>query len=82
MSKGMLGMLPLSEVQGLRADLEEKLASDSGPEWRNELKKYPKIISTMTTIRISFTKPLWSFIFLIINNYYMYTLYHSFRDTA
>jgi len=40
MSEGMLGMLKLSEVQGLRADLEEKLASDSGSEWRDELKKF------------------------------------------
>lgn len=33
MSKGMLGKLLLSDVQGPRDDLENKLAGDDGPEW-------------------------------------------------
>ncbi len=33
MSKGMLGMLPLSAIRGPRDAFEEKLAGDDGPMW-------------------------------------------------
>jgi hypothetical protein len=39
MSENMLGNLPLSEIQGPRKDLEEKLAGPNGKMWLNALKK-------------------------------------------
>jgi hypothetical protein len=40
MSKGMLGMLPLSEVRGPRDTLEELLAGSDGPEVLEQLKRF------------------------------------------
>ncbi len=40
MSKHMLGRLPLSAVQGLRAELEERLAGEDGELWLAEGKKF------------------------------------------
>ncbi|RJO59777.1 hypothetical protein C4546_00410 [Candidatus Parcubacteria bacterium] len=39
MPEGMLGNLSLSEIQGPRKDLEEKLAGPNGKMWLNALKK-------------------------------------------
>lgn len=40
MSKGMLGLLALSEVRGPLSDLNEKLAGSNGPKWLADLKKF------------------------------------------
>ncbi|MBI3074931.1 MAG: hypothetical protein HYY92_01815 [Parcubacteria group bacterium] len=40
MSKGMLGMLPLSEIRGPRDTLEEHLAGPDGPEILRQLKLF------------------------------------------
>jgi hypothetical protein len=38
--KGMLGKLPLSEIQGPRDDLEQRLAGDDGEKWLAALKRF------------------------------------------
>ena len=40
MPKGMLGMLPLSAVQGPKATLDERLAGADGAQWLEELKRF------------------------------------------
>ena len=40
MTKGMLGKLPLSEIQGPRDDFEQKLAGDDGEIWFFEFKRF------------------------------------------
>ncbi|MDP4020863.1 MAG: hypothetical protein Q8P58_02375 [Candidatus Adlerbacteria bacterium] len=40
MSKGMLGLLPLSEVRGPVNDLYEKLAGPNGPQWLRRFKRF------------------------------------------
>lgn len=40
MSEGMLGNIPLSEIQGLRNDLEIKIASRKGRMWVRRLKRF------------------------------------------
>ena len=40
MPKGMLGLLPLSEIQGPRDEFEVNLASAEGEMWLREFKKY------------------------------------------
>lgn len=42
MSKGMLGMLPLSDVQGVINDIQAKLATNEGPLYLAELKKFAR----------------------------------------
>lgn len=42
MSKGMLGLLPLAEVQGVMDDIEAKLAGDEGLVYLTQLKKFAR----------------------------------------
>ncbi len=46
--QGMLGKLPLSEIQGPRDDFEQRLAGPDGPVWLEEFKKYLRKEKTWT----------------------------------
>ncbi len=68
MSEGMLGLLPLPEVQGPMSDLQDKLAGKNGPMWLSAFKwflrkenPWPKF-PTWRTVKLGTHKTVEEFI--------------------